>query len=528
MPRIKKCFLLIIIITGFFQVLYLRFDYPFISIDWALHNDEKVMIPDAKCYFLNNTKQISIFDYRPYPTSAMFGIAGPAIIDLGFRIFGMNNVGLRFFFVIVTVVTTVLCVFLILKVAPGLSGFFFSAIYVFSYANFILNRYAVLENFLTFFLIGILWLYIAKREVFLDNLFKICFLAGISVLFKGSFVFYIYLLLFIIIVIEIKVFKKILKVILWSFFAVFIFEVLQFFILSRMGIAHIRYQSLLTVLFYARGLTTGWGSLRPLAYPHPINMEIFSIFPISLSGWYGIPKAIFYRVYHLDVITGCLVTLVLIISIFWGIRRIIPKEGLVIALFIMGYLLFSSFFLYYTKRGVSLFPFVFIFLALLLHEALLYFSKNLFKIYRITKTVLILTAIIYSAFQAVIFIQMSAGKSDQVEKNSLALDNDLPKGSVIYAHSFGYRFFWLSKEQRLLSGDDAFFNNAMILAWALKDHGRYLLLSDRAGSLSVIRGPKISEVLQQVKTLKILKLYYTTETESDCADWYTLMEIIYN
>ncbi|MEQ8192438.1 MAG: hypothetical protein ABRQ39_31015, partial [Candidatus Eremiobacterota bacterium] len=136
-PTVTKILLLLVFIITCLQLLDSRAEYPFFlerHIErWYIHHDEKLIIPDARYFYLVGSEDININDYKPYPVSAAFGIAGPALTALGFNLFGMNNTGLRFFFIIISGITSCFCILSILKVAPGRVGFFFSIIYLLNY-----------------------------------------------------------------------------------------------------------------------------------------------------------------------------------------------------------------------------------------------------------------------------------------------------------------------------------------------------------------------------------------------------------
>jgi hypothetical protein len=554
---IKTSLLLAITIITAFEFFYLRFEYPATQIHeygWCIHNDEKLIIPDTRYNFLKGNKQINILDYKPYPISSSFGIAGPMIATLGFKMFGMNNVGLRFFSLIIASISTALFILLLLQLAPGIIGLFFGILYVFNYNNFILQRHAILENFLTFILLTILWLYVTKPNFLLNNLFKISFSSGICVWFKPNFVVYVYLLLFLIAIIEFKEIKRSIKFILFSFAIILLFELIQDIFLFKMGIVQYRYYNLFAALSAHAGVHTElFDGTKLLQYFTPMGLMIFVYFPVLLFEWYTTEFVIFSNPYSVIITTSFLFVLMLICSIILGIRRSISRQAYVIALFITCCLLVSAFFFCYPKRLISFFPITVILIAYFNFRIFGFLARKTPDLYRIIKIFSVIIALVYFMLQSATIIGMSTRKTCLVEENSIALDNDLPKGCAIYANCPAYRFFWQVKDQRLFSGDDQILSNFRLFYWAVKDRARYILVTENSGYADMAflewfnsRIGKSNEFLgrpiahtaedriiletidRQVKTVRVLKVYSTTAVESDAFQRYFLMEIIYN
>lgn len=521
---ITRCMIIVVIVFTFLQLLDARSEYPFFLQQriegWYIHHDEKLIVPDARYFFLQGAEDVDIYDYKPYtphPISATFGIAGPALATFGFKIFGMNNVGLRAFFIILSGLSSLLCVLSLLRVFPGVGGILFSIVYLFNYSNFVLTRHAVPENILTLFLTGIMWLYLSRRDFFLRNIRWIGFGSAMCLLFKPNYVLYVYLLILIIAFVEKVGFRRTQKLLLWSLAGMVIIEGVHMMVLYQMGIAQWRYYNLLAVLKLHSGSNLGL-----LQSFQPGGVQVFLRYPIMLAEWYGMPKGLLMESSlgvgrgQAYMAMGLAFAALLVYGLIRGLHKVIPRPGLVIVLFMVGYLAISSGLFFYLKRAVSLFPLTLILLSLVSHQMIDRISASPKK--RCLATLLLISIVMVQlASQIWIIAHLPGCRADEVQNNSIALDSDLPKGSVIYAHCYGYRFFWQVKDHRMMSADDQHMNNQMVVDWAIKERGKYVLLSGRGGSVY----PNVLEMFRR------LKLYSTTETVSDSPDYYALYEIAY-
>lgn len=513
----------VIIILSIFQLATLRYEFVFLQPGneyWAIHHDEKLLIPDARFIYLKDKGLAGVNDYKPCLFMSLFGVAGPAIVNLGFNIFGMNNFGLRFFFSIISCIISILFVLCALKIAPGKIGIFFSLLYIFSYDNFVLQRHAILENILSLYLISLLCLYITRREVFLKYFYKICFLSGSAILFKPNFAIYLYLFIFIIFILENYGFKKIGNLILWSAGGLLLFESLQLIILIKYGLAKYRYDFIFSVIVQHLGFpveSMHTATLRPLA---AIGMKIFKEFPMEMFSFFITMK---FKSNTLFLNTAMyLFIFMLILLALSRLRFRVPNYIYASSLLLTVYLIISAFFYFYPKRAVAFYPLTLVILAYLSQSL----SKRFFKSPKLSIALGILLAaflVVNFCFQFAPFLRKAiADKDIQIEKNSASLNQALPKGSVIYSHCYGYRFLWMAKDIRFLSGDDEFMNNSSLLNWAVKDRAKYVILSERGKMLIDFEGN-----FNRINSLIPIATYESSETESDDLDKYHLMEVTY-
>jgi len=511
-----------------FEFYTLRFEYagkPLLSGDWAVHHDEKLAISDSRFFFLRDKIPMNIMDYQPYPISAAFGIAVPRIQLLGFKLFGMNNIGLRCFFVLSGAATSLLLVLTIMKIAPNFLGFVFSVIYLLCYNNFILNRHAIIENFLVLFLVYLIWLYVVKRDFFLKNLGKICFISGLSVMFKINFPAYVFMFIFIAIITESPRLRTILKFFVWSVSGLVFFELIQLATLHGLHIAHLRYHNLWLTFLQNTGNQVQLMNKALLPYP-PSGLFTFLRFPVMLLDWYGlklnnIPQENLYVVSFafLLIIAGVMEL---------SARRKAPRQALTLAVSMAAFLALSCNFFFYPKRAVVFYPIALLTTLYLAQNIYAFFvarSRNAKSTEVIIQGLLILLIIPYSYYQLSFFIGETRHANTAIEKNSAELDNDLPAKSVIYTHCYGYRFFWQEKKHQMISCDDQIMTNQMILDWALKNNSKYIIFSGHPETGAA----KLSESAfgEKVARWRPLKMYFTSPVESDVADEYRLVEIFY-
>jgi len=173
-------------------------------------------------------------------------------------------------------------------------------------------------------------------------------------------------------------------------------------------------------------------------------------------------------------------------------------------------------FYFYVKRVFMLFPFLLILIGLLAAETYQWlavlnpFAAGFFML------ILVLSTVVYSADQLRTMRRNAANTGNGILDNCQDLEKLLPEGAALYLHCYGYRFFWQIQNYRLFSADDQVMNNQMIAEWAIREKGRYVLLSQRGGPLS-------ADIYQR---LKPIKSYKTAASESDLEEDFKLFEIV--
>ena len=522
---VEKCFVFLVILYTLFQLIDLKAEYPFFLHQrveqWYIHHDEKLIVPDARYFFLQNNNDIDLLDYKTHPVSAAFGIGGPILSTIGFELFGMNNFGLRFFFVIISGITILLCILSILRLSPGLIGISFSIFYLINYNNFIITRHAIIENILTLFLTFILWAYISHRDYFLSKIKWFVFFTPLCLLFKPNFILYVYLLVFLILIFEERNFFVFFKLFPYCIAGLIVFEGLQFFILCNLGIFRWRYYNLLAAWTSHSG-----GDMHLLQHFKAPGVNIFPRFFVMLVEWYLIPlrfinKTFYFfqidKLYYFISIAILLLTCLIIYVIWFRLYRKTPKIIWIILIYIFIYLVISANFYFYLKRAISLFPLTVILFSYIVYQLTSWLLNN----FLIKDSLIYL--FLFIIFSLYIFTDLwlcgyaMGFRTDGIERNCNILSQDLPSNATIYMHCYGYRFFWELTGFRLMSCDDQFMNNQMIFDWALESEARYIVFSRRGGNIS----------LESSIDLIYINKYNTSESESDTEDCYTLYEIRY-
>ncbi|UCG81693.1 MAG: hypothetical protein JSV60_05300, partial [Desulfobacterales bacterium] len=156
----------------FALLVFAGLDAEYDSMGWTVQHDEKLVVPDARSFYLGGDQKLE--DYRE-PVSACFGILGPYLTSIGFRLFGMNNYGLRLVFTVVSVTSMALLALSILNLHPSWLGVLFCATNLLNYRYFILTHFALLEDFLVFSLCGVMWLYVCRPKTLLAWLNPLAF-----------------------------------------------------------------------------------------------------------------------------------------------------------------------------------------------------------------------------------------------------------------------------------------------------------------------------------------------------------------
>ena len=461
---------------------------PHLEISWNLHHDEKLIVQDARYFYLKAKNKIDINDYKPYSMFAAFGIAGPMLAGLGFKLFGLNNFGLRFFFIILSSVSNLFCTLCILKAAPGYIGIALCLAYLLNYSNFVVTRHAILENILTLYFTAILYFYITNSQGFSEYIHWFGFFAASSLLFKPNFAVYVYAFLFCTVVIDQPVLQQMIKFILWSLAGIVSFEGSQMAVLRKMGIARWRYFNLVQAIRQHRG-----HNLKILHHFQPEGLKIFPKCFIMFADWYGFSitpwenwKTGWNYIFFLSscAIGGGL--------FFLGALFLIPAACSALAMFMVFYLGCASFLFFYLKRAYLVFPLTVVFLALFSQSA----ADGILKYSSFGKSFVIGAAVaagflsLFNQTRRVFSFPLKF--SNAVARNSRSLEKDLPENSVIYAHCYALRAFWQIASLRIMSCDDQFMNNEMIVEWAVENDARYVLLSINSGVAPSVSGGSLN------------------------------------
>ncbi|MFH1867502.1 MAG: hypothetical protein ABH843_00900, partial [Candidatus Omnitrophota bacterium] len=267
--------------VSFAQFFTLNAECP--SMGWTIQHDEKLFLPDARAFYLKGEQRLE--DYDPMVSSG-FGILGPRIVQLGFKIFGFNNYGLRLPFTLFTALAMIFLILSLMKINPNSMGFLLSLWHIISYRYFMITHYAVAENILVLFMLAIIWFYINKPQTLLRNLNRIAIICASLLLIKQNFPLYCLILLGCIAVAEKLPLGKIIRLILYSVVSLVIFFILQAIALKALGIFDVYINGIARGLSIYGGSSTKYFSTQ--RYPVPPNIiEVMPRYFEQLRAWYG-------------------------------------------------------------------------------------------------------------------------------------------------------------------------------------------------------------------------------------------------
>jgi hypothetical protein len=531
-----------------FQLVDLNADYN--SMHWTIQHDEKLTVPDARAFYIGGDQSIN--DYN-YPFSAMFGIVGPKLHELGFRIFGLNNYGLRFFYAVVAGIGTLLLCLVIVRIVPSWAGVALVMFQLFNYKYFILTRCAILENILCAFLFFILFLYIAHTAYLLNHILVLSFISGALIFTKPLFPFYGFMLIIAIVITESviesnKVIKiRIMKIVSTglSFAAGLIFfGAVQLIMLANIGIGNQYFSNILRAYYEVSGqesLAKQVGAYW--TYPPTGLKMVVPVFYEQITSWYVTDKQymdnVGFNVNNVpadSIIISSICTIIISASLaFLIIRKRASKPTIAMGLFLFVNIVFAAYTHFYIKRALPFMPIAFLFMVLLIKDLsrcietavvkavikrlavclLFIFSGRVIKRLAVCLLLFMLCARIKSHYYF-----LTEGneplRSFSNARNSRELDALVPEGQSIYMHCYGSRFLWQS-QRRLISGDDHIVINQVILDKAVGEHAKYIVLTDRGGPIRVDKGYK----------LKGLKDFHTNAADSGGPELLQLFEIQY-
>lgn len=468
--------------------------------DWGIHHDEKMCLSDARYWYLKRSNpDLSIRDYLPHPISAGFGIMTPLLIYLGFNIFGLNNRGLRFFTIILLSASNIFIVSVLFQIAEPYIAIAASIIYILNWNNFILTMRPTPESHFTFYLTGIIFLFICLPDLYRQHWAIISFLSGSSILLKINFPIQ---LLFFLLSFNTLAFDltTLLPTTCYFLLGLLSFELIQFISLRAMGIAKDRYFN----LFMVSQVHTGRQGQVLILWD-----KIFYVFTDVFLEWFGIYR----HIYNLNSPKRYLFpgSILLMGGILWCLLffsgNILWPLPIVIALCLLSVAPFH----FCLKRVISIAPIAFVTVIGAVESFI-----TLIPDARIFVIAVFLLITVISVFRQYHLALKEIGRSsDSIKRFSLDIDNLLPEGSEIYCHLFAFRAAWQIKKHRLFVCDDGVMVNQEIFDWAVNKGAKYVLLTLKGGGLSIERW----------QLLKPVRLLSVNPTEVDSIDTVVLYEI---
>ncbi len=526
--HMKSYYIFVFCFLALFALLeFADLDAEYDSMGWTVQHDEKLVVPDARSLYLGGDQKL--LDYHE-PVSACFGILGPYVTSLGFRLFGLNNYGLRFVFTVISVASMALLALSLLRLHPSWLGVLFCVVNLVNYRYFVMAHYALIEDVLIFSLCGIAWLYVSRPKTLLAILNPLAFCGGVLFLFKQMFPVYMLSFLGCIALSERVSFRRFVKFVAWSLAGLIVFGSLQLAVLHKMGMLSLYTNNISRAVHVLAGGSTDGVSLQ--IYPEaPGLLGIVPDFVHFLRLWYAPVYAhpnIWFgwkQISLLEATTSMLLLLGLLGVSLWLLRRKkLSRSTIALGMFLVGMLVVLSSTFFYVKRALPLFPITFLFLTSLLRD-MLHGSTGTRMAKALTRVALwctIFFVIYYVIWQgAYVLAKGSAIRSHGVERNSRGLEELVPEKAAVFMHCYGLRFFWQTR-RRIVSGDDQLMNNEMILAKALREKARFVLLSDRGGTIGQSECPDCPP--WQVRKRH---LYFSDITDSGYPMVYVLYEMAY-
>jgi hypothetical protein len=437
---------------------------------WCIHHDEKLVVPDARWLHLRTDGLAQLEDYQPWPVMAAFGLAGPFLPSIGFRLFGLSNLGLRLP-ALVTGFSINLC-------ALGLAFSMFepgvallaSVAVMCNYNFFILRHHFILENIGTAAVLAVLWWFSASPEGLTGHLFLTAFISGVLFWVKPNFPLTIWMLLACLGIARHSGMQGLLDVCGGALLGTLVLEGAQIAILARMGIARWRLKNLADTIKVHLGRDHGYLQ----KHFTPGGWKVFVRFPVLLIDWIAgtaLRKVLPTKPVNLAAAAtfyGLVLAGTRLGELFWGI-----------GLFLFLQLALATPFFYYPKR-VSLLFIPALFSAFAGVAALtgpwpVWMGDVL--------------ALAYLGFQVALSFGLVRRKSSEVEQRSIEVGRLVPPGSTIHMHCYPYRFTWQLSERRLISADDQVLTSSMVVERAVPGQDVYLMLTDPGdGSMERLAG----------------------------------------
>jgi hypothetical protein len=528
--HMKSYYIFVFCFLALFALLeFADLDAEYDSMGWTIQHDEKLVVPDARAFYLGGDHKLT--DYQ-HPVSASFGIAGPWLTSTGFRLFGLNNYGLRLFSTIMSVASMALLALALLRIHMNLLGLLFCMINLLNYRYFVLAHYALVEDVLILSLGGIAWLYISRPKTLLAWLNPLAFFGGALFLFKQLFPVYWLSLLGCIAVAERVPRRGLVKFCCWSLAGLILFGSLQLAILHHMGLVSVFTHKIVKALHLFTGGSSEGLSLQ--IYPEPPGIVgIVPRFSQLFVFWY-LPHYVHQNIWFgwnpisvWQARGAILVFFALLEATLWLLhKKKLANRTLALGMFLVGILAVLSPMFFYIKRALPLFPITFLFLTSLLGD-MLHASPGTRLAKVLTRAALWFTiffVIYYVIWQgAYVLVRGSAIKSHGVERNSRDLEQLVPEKASVYMHCYGFRFFWQTR-RRIISGDDQLTNNEMILAKALREKAKFVLLYDDRRGGGIGRNQCLDCPSWRVQKRH---LYFSEMTDSGCPMLYVLFELAY-
>ena len=476
---------------------------------WGGQHDEKLTLWPARAALLGAPH--SAWDFDP-PATLVFGWFGPALQLVGFRLFGLTDLGLRLPFLLFSSASLLLFGLTCARVAQGALGFLIFLQWALNVTTIAIGRSALLENIGMFALTAIAWLATRDRETYVRRASWVALALGSLALVKVNFL--LYGVIFHLALVAYFAPRALVRQTVVCLASVVGWESLHALLLARHEMLLPAVHNLwLTIVDHlgVRGPVTDYNLFK--VSPSGVAFTAYQMgfwFWAWTIGWpQNHPET------DHPVFAAACVVLPLVVAIGCAVRLVrrrpferVPDELWAIGAFLILNWLIASQLFFALKRAYPFFPIV-----LVLGATLLKVAWDLGRGARIAiaTALLCLHAVRFESTRDFLVENGAEIYSRNVEANSRTLDELVPEGTEIYAYGLAARFVWMS-HHRILSWDDQLKNNQMILDEAIARHATHVLLVDP----STIPADYVGGFHPPVSVeLELLHTFVTTPADSD-------------
>jgi hypothetical protein len=496
------------------------------------HHDEKLEVCDARYLFLRGREEIELLDFKPHPFSAIYGVLGPQLLNLGFRTLGYDNRGLRAPYILVSGVAALLVALALVRAAPGWPGELWCALYLASYSRFAVGRLAVLEHIATLYLAALAYLYFARRSWFIAHTHWLALVSGSSILFKPNFPVTMTMFLMAVVLVECPDRRRaVARVLAWSLAGLVVFEGAQMIALYRLDVLPLRYAGLLETLRHYRG-ESEIGALHGFA-PRGVDSVLRSLTmllelcagPLKIHA----PDVIGSPDVGLASASVGLLAPALLLAGGWS-RLLAASDLRVLIVFLVTWWVSIMPLHFYLKTALPVLPVGVVLACVLCREVVRSLGDPSRPSFRLARCGMAVAGACLVVMQVGWFAEALARRTREVEDNSRALERRVPRDARVFAHCYAFRFFWQARGVRFISIEDLYGDNLDVVNLAISSGGRHVLLSRRGLRKPYYRpgagSPSILGVASPIAgRLQLVARFHTSEESSDWPDDYELNEI---
>jgi hypothetical protein len=485
-------------------------DREMASILWGGQHDEKLSLWAARAAFLGPPH--TVWDVQP--PGSVLGWLGPKLSLVGFWIFGLDDAGLRFPFLVISALGLLCFGLACERVAPGPLGFLVFLTMALNLTTIAVGRTALLENVASASMAVLLWFWTCHRQRYVAYASWVAFGCGALVLVKPNFVVYAYMLHACLLAASDVPLRSLARHAFFCAVALAAWMGIHVALLALDGVLSAYSENLGIALRDHLGAHDS--STAPLLYKvgsYGLTTTAYQM-GFWLGAWIVGWHANAPRTDHPYFEAACVAVPVVLLAgcVARLVRRRpfarVPDDVWALSAFLVVNWLVASQMFFALKRA---YPFFFV--ALVLAAMLLKIVWDLGRGARVAvaTALLALHVVRLDSTREFLFANGAELYTRNVEENSRTLDQLLPEGTELYAYGLAARFVWMS-HRRIFSWDDQWKNNQMILDEAIARHATYVLLADPSTIPADYVGgfrPPVSVELELVHT------FVTTPADSD-------------